>query len=232
MPAHKIPSQRPRIPRTQRQKRKRRTFEEEYRDDRVDEIGLELDVVHANVVQDLGEDVGDLDVGEGERLALDAQDEVLHPQRKGLVVDDELGRATPLDHEAPGAVAVKLRDGAEEVEEVAAVALVEGGDEARVDEDDLGLVPEEVHAIELGEPGGAVVRYGTKAVDDVDAVDVGGVLGGVGFGVISPVCPEGGEDALGRWLEELDHDVAWRSAECGASAASCEGVCWFERLPG
>lgn len=232
MPAHEIPSQRPRIPRTQRQKQTRRTFEEEYRDDRVDEIGLELDMVHANVVQDLGEDVGDLDVGEGERLALDAQDEVLHPQRKGLVVDDELGRATPLDHEAPGAVAVKLRDGAEEVEEVAAVALVEGGDKARVDEDDLGLVPEEVDAIELGEPGGAVVRYGTKAVDDVDAVDVGGVLGGVGFGVISPVCPEGGEDALGRWLEELDHDVAWRSTECGASAASCEGVCWFERLPG
>lgn len=116
------------------------------------------------------EDVGDADLGEGERLALDAQNEVLHPQRKRLVVHDQLGRPTPLHHQPPRLVPIKLRDGREQIQKVSPVLVVEVRDEARVNEDDLGLVPFAVEAVEFGEPGDAVLRLGQGAqrVYDLD----------------------------------------------------------------
>ena len=64
------------------------------------------------------------------------------------------------------AVAVELGDGFEEVEEVGAVGLVEGGDEAGVDEDQLRAVALLVDLRELLRPGFGVVSVGAQLGED------------------------------------------------------------------
>lgn len=158
-------------------------------------------MVRAHHAQHLGEHVPDLDVAERERLALDAEDEVLHAQGEDLGVDDGVGLAAALDHELPGAVAVKLGDGFEEVEEIGAVGLVEGGDEAGVDEDQLGAVALLVDFVELLRPGFGVVSVGAELREDFLG-DVFGVGGRVGLLVPA----EGEVESFG--LVEAYHDVA------------------------
>ncbi len=158
-------------------------------------------MVPAHHAQHLGEHVPDLDVAEREGLALDAEDEVLHAQGEDLGVDDGVRLAAALDHEVPRAVAVELGDGFEEVEEIGAVGLVEGGDEAGVDEDQLRAVALLVDLHELLRPGFRVVAVGAQLGEDFFG-DVFGVGGRVGLLVPA----EGEVESFGH--VEAHHDVA------------------------
>ncbi len=62
---------------------------------------------------------------------------MLHFEREYFLVEDGVGLAATLDHQVPGAVAVKFGDGFEEVKEVPAVGGVQSCDKARVNEDEL-----------------------------------------------------------------------------------------------
>ena len=97
-------------------------------------------MVFPNVLQNLCEQIRDLDLPKRERLSFNAQNQMLHLECKRLWFNGELGTPTAFDHELAGSVAVELRYGAEEVEEVLSVFFIEGGDEACVNEDDLGDV--------------------------------------------------------------------------------------------
>lgn len=177
------------------------TLEQQDADHDVHEVAFHAHVVRAHHAQHLGEHVPDPDVAERKGLALDAEDEVLHAQGEDLGVDDGVGLAAALDHEVPGAVAVELGDGLEEVEEVGAVGLVEGGDEAGVDEDELGAVALLLDLMELLRPGFGVVAVGAELREDFLG-DVFGVGGRVGLLVPA----EGEIESFG--LVEADHDVS------------------------
>ena len=179
-------------------------FEQEDGDDDVDEVALHADVVCAHHAEHLGEHVADADVAEREGLALDPQDEMLHFQREDLAAHHRVGLATPPDHEVAGLVAVELGHGAEQVEEVAAVGAVQLGDQARVDEDELGPVALGVDLAERGVPVGLGVGVGPEPGEDgLDLVDVAGV-GGLGGLLAGDV---GGDFGL-VGLVEAHHDVA------------------------
>ena len=79
-----------------------------------------------------------------------------------------------------GAVPVELGDGFEEVEEIGAVRLVQGCDEAGVDEDELRAVAFVVDVLKLLFPCGGVVAVRAKLLEDLFR-DVCGVFGGGGF---------------------------------------------------
>jgi len=72
-----------------------------------------------------------------EGLALHVQHDVLHLQGERLFVDNEVGSATPLDHELTRPVAIEFGNSPEEIEEVLAVGRIEGVRETYIDEDDL-----------------------------------------------------------------------------------------------
>lgn len=110
-------------------------FQEQDADDDVDEIAFHADVVGADHGEHFVQHVPDFDVAEREGGGFDAEDEVLHFQGEDFFVDDGVGLPASFHHQMAGAVAVEFGDGFEEVEEVCAVGLVEGGYEARVDED-------------------------------------------------------------------------------------------------
>lgn len=151
--------------------------------------------------QHLVQHVADLDVPERKRPALDAQHQMLHAEGEDLGIDDGFGAATPLHHQVAGAVAVELGDGLEEREEVGAVRLVELGDEAGVDEDQLRAVALLVDLVQLRLPRLRVVAMGSQFLQDLFG-DVGGLRRVVGFGVAAE-----GEVELGGFVE-ADHDVA------------------------
>lgn len=155
-------------------------LEEEDADDDVDEVALHAHVVAPDHAEDLVEDVADLDAAEGEGPALDPEHEVLHLEREDLLVDDGVGLPAALHHQMAGAVPVELGDGLEEVEEVFAVRGVEGRDEARVDEDELGPVAFLVDLVELEIPRFRVVSVGAQLLEDFFR-DVGRVRGRVGL---------------------------------------------------
>lgn len=127
---------------------------------------------------------------------------MLHLEREDLGIDDGLGAAAPLDHQVAGAVAVELGDGLEEGEEVLAVCLVEFGDEARVDEDELRAVSLPVDVLQLGLP-----RLGAVAVGPQFLQHLFGDVGGFGRVVGSFVSAEGEVELLG--FVEAHHDVPW-----------------------
>ena len=92
--------------------------------------------------------------------------QMLHPQRENLLIDHRRGLPTPLYHQVARFVAVELGDGFEEVEEILAVGVVEFGDEACVDEDELRPVAFAVEGCEGGCPGFFVVAVWAQAGED------------------------------------------------------------------
>ena len=151
--------------------------------------------------QDLIQHVADLDIAERERPALDPEHQMLHLERKDLGLDDRLGAPAPLHHQVPRAVPVKLGDGLEQIEEVGPVGLVEFGDQAGVDEDELRAVALAVDGVERRLPVRGAVAVGPQALEDVLG-DVDGLVGVVGCAVAAE-----GEGELGG-LVEAHHDVA------------------------
>jgi hypothetical protein len=100
-------------------------FEQQDRNDGVDKVALHLDMVLSHRLEHVRQDVGDPDLSEGERLALDAQDEMLHLERKGLRLDGQFGSSAAFYHELSRSVAVKFGDGAKKVKEVLSIDGVE-----------------------------------------------------------------------------------------------------------
>ena len=120
--------------------------------------------------------VSDLDVAESKGSAFHTKDQMLHLEGEDLPIDDGFGLTAALHHQVAGAVAVEFRDGFEEVEEIRAVGVVEGGDEAGVDEDELGAVAFGVDLLELGFPFLRVVTVRAELLEDFFG-DVDGVAG-------------------------------------------------------
>ncbi|GJD01122.1 prolipoprotein diacylglyceryl transferase [Colletotrichum higginsianum] len=184
-------------------------LEQEDADDDVDEVALEADVVAADHAEHLLQDVADADVAEGEGAALDAEDEVLHLEGEDVLVEHGVGLAAALAHELAGLVAVELGDGAEEVEEVCAVRLVELRHETRVDEDQLRPEALVVDAAELGGPGGRVLSLAVGAQPGEDLlrdVVVAALVARVLPATVVPLSAELDFGLVG--LVEAHHDVA------------------------
>lgn len=154
-----------------------------------------------NHTENIIEDIANLDVAQCKGFALDSKHQVLHLEREDFLINDSVRLAATIDHQVAGAVAIELGNGLEEIEEVCAVGGVERGDEAGVDEDELGSVAVVVDGGESGGPGVGLVAVGTEAFEDAFGdVDGGGEIGGL-------LLPAKGEVELLRFIE-ADHHVA------------------------
>ncbi|KAL8949399.1 MAG: hypothetical protein Q9222_004482, partial [Ikaeria aurantiellina] len=87
-------------------------------DDDVHEIALQADVVRPHHRQHFVQNVSDLDIPERESPRFHAEHQMLHLQRKDLGIQDSGRLATPRYHQLARSIAIELRNGAEEVEEV------------------------------------------------------------------------------------------------------------------
>ncbi len=157
--------------------------------------------------EDIGEDIGDLDICEGECLGFHAQYDMLHLQGERLFIYSELRSSTSLDHEFTGFVPVKLGDCPEEIDEIASVRCVEGRNQTRVDEDELRFVSLRVELLEAGNPSFIIIRDGGEGVDEL--VGRGRLCGNRCFRLRSGEAGEEWADVVGcGGFEEADHDVA------------------------
>src|SRR5258708_39578061 len=86
---------------------------------RIDEISFHPHMVIPHINEHLSEDVTNLDFRKTECLGLDAENEVLHFERKHLLIDRKLRCPASLNHERTCTISVKFCNGTEQIKKVA-----------------------------------------------------------------------------------------------------------------
>ena len=141
-------------------------FENQYTQHRVDKVGLHLDVIFADGLERLGEHVADLQIGEVERVVLDAANDMFHRLLEASLIDDQLRGAAALDHQFTGESAVEISNGCEQVQKVSPVGFRELRDKTRIQKDQLGLVALVLHLLQLFAPSLLISLLGQEILDD------------------------------------------------------------------
>lgn len=131
----------------------------------------------------------------------------MHSQGEDFLVNDGLGLLTPLNHQRACSVPVEFCDSTEQGKEVFTIDGVEFGDEASINENELGLVGFLAQFCQLGFPGFRVIKVGTEAVKGGFSHIVG--IGGWRWGwrLASEWAGKQGEEIDFFRFIESDHNV-------------------------
>ena len=93
--------------------------------------------------------VGNLDLSQRKCLSFDVEHNVLHSERKRLLVNYQVGGTAMLDHKLARAISVELSHGAKKFEKILPVLCVQSRDEAGVYKDKFRKVAIVIKRLEL-----------------------------------------------------------------------------------
>lgn len=113
-------------------------LKQQNRNHHVHEVTLQTNVMLPHHLEDLAQDVADLNATQRKRARFHAKDEMLHLQCKKLGVQYGVWLPGSFDHQMACAIPVEFRNRAEEVQEIAAILVVQLRYKTSVKEEKLG----------------------------------------------------------------------------------------------